>query len=148
MNSSPEFEILKKHLKEKKLRYTREREKILKSIIQMKGHFDAEELYFNIKKQYKNVVLATVYNTLDLLTACGILNRYRFGTDHYRYEKILNKPNHYHLICLNCGKITEFTSNDIAQIEVKISRSRNFLIKNSSLQIFGICNECQKGVVK
>ncbi|RCK77715.1 MAG: Ferric uptake regulation protein FUR [Ignavibacteriae bacterium] len=148
MNTPIEFEILKKHLKERNLRYTREREKILKSVLFMKDHFNAEELYITLKKQYKNVALATVYNTLELLTDCGILNRYRFGTDHYRYEKTLDKPSHYHLICLNCGKITEFNSNDLSQIENIISKKRNFFIKYSSLQIFGICDECQEDSIR
>lgn len=148
MDNSSALETLKKYIKEKRLRFTPERAKILYKVIEMDNHFDIEELYKKLKKTDKKVVLSTVYNTIELLTECGILKKYRFGTDHYRYEKALDKPNHHHLICLSCGKITEFVSKSLDTIENKISKSNNFIIQNSTFQIFGTCNECQKETQK
>lgn len=144
MQNSIEFSILKTYLKNNKLRYTNERERILKAILKLDDHFGAEELFIEIKKSNRNIVLATVYNTLELLTECGLLNRYRFGRDHYRYEKTSKKPQHYHLICLTCGKITEYISNELSILQTQISQSKKFYIKQSSLQIYGVCNKCQK----
>ncbi len=136
-------EKLSLYIKDKNLRNTPERFNILKAIFKTDDHFDAEELFMSLKKKERKISFATVYNTLDLLVKCGIISKYRFGSDHFRYEKSFGKPRHHHLICLQCGDIIEFISNELSETEKKISIQKKFTIKNSTLQIFGTCNNCR-----
>ena len=129
-------------LREKKLRPTKERYLLLEEIMHTGGHFDADELYASLASRGLKASRATVYNTLDLLVECGLISKYRFGEGHSRYEKAFGRPRHDHLICLECGDIIEFVSERLDKIQKEVCEQRKFTIRNSTLQIFGICSKC------
>jgi Fur family transcriptional regulator, ferric uptake regulator len=133
-----------KYLKSGSFRITPERFVILEAVMSYDGHFDADELFFQVKSNGQKVSRATVYNTLDLLQDCGLISKYRFGENHSRYEKAFGRPQHHHLICLECGDIIEFVSDEIETIQQEVCNSNNFKSQSSTLQIFGICSKCQK----
>jgi Fur family ferric uptake transcriptional regulator len=144
MSNNLTFDILNNYIKEKKLRSTPERNRILSEVLMLERHFTAEELYGILKKKKEGFVLATIYNTLDLFVSAGILTKYRLGAERSYYERAIDKPGHHHLICLDCGNIVEFAADTLSDYELKIAKQNNFQIQNSTHQIFGICNKCQK----
>ncbi len=133
-----------KYLKSGSYRITPERFIIMEAVMNYDGHFDADELFFQVKTSGQKVSRATVYNTLDLLQDCGLISKYRFGENHSRYEKAFGRPHHHHLICLECGDIIEFVSDRIEKIQKEVSDENKFKVQTSTLQIFGICSKCQK----
>lgn len=137
-------ETLAVYLKEKRLRTTPERFRILEEVMQGCGHFDADELYTRLRNTGSKISRATVYNSLEVLVSCGIISRYRFGENHSRYEQVLGKPRHDHLICLGCGEIIEFVIDRLGEIEEEVCRENKFKPQHSTLQIFGYCENCQK----
>jgi len=136
-------ETLARYLKEKKLRPTRERFLLLEEIMKTDGHFDADGLFAMLGSKKLKASRATVYNTLELLVECGLISKYRFGDNHARFEKAFGRPRHDHLICLNCGDIIEFVNGDLGTILRDVCEEQNFKLRNSTLQIFGICSKCQ-----
>ncbi len=130
-------------LKERKLRGTPERYKILEEVIKGTGHFDADELHAKLRTRGVEVSRATVYNTLDLFLECGLISKYRFGENHSRYENAFARPRHDHLICLSCGDIIEFVNEKLDKIQEEVCKEKNFRIQNATLQIFGVCSNCQ-----
>ena len=137
-------ETLSHYLVEKKLRPTRERFLLLEEIMKTGGHFDADELFASLSAKGLKASRATVYNTLDLLVDCGLISKYRFGENSCRYEKAFGRPRHDHLICLECGDIIEFVNEKLDKIQKEVCHEKNFQLQNSTLQIFGICSDCQK----
>jgi Fur family ferric uptake transcriptional regulator len=133
-----------KYLKTGSYRITPERNIILEAVMNYDGHFDADELFLQVKTSGQKVSRATVYNTLDLLQECGLISKYRFGENHSRYEKAFGRPHHHHLICMECGDIIEFVSDKIEKIQKEICNENKFKVQTSTLQIFGICSKCQK----
>ncbi|HAP37006.1 MAG TPA: transcriptional repressor [Bacteroidetes bacterium] len=133
-----------KYLKSGNYRITPERFIIMETVMNFDGHFDADELFFQVKTSGQKVSRATVYNTLDLLQDCGLISKYRFGENHSRYEKAFGRPHHHHLICLECGDIIEFVNDLIEKIQKEVSDENKFKIQTSTFQIFGICSKCQK----
>lgn len=136
-------EILSKYLLEHNLRSTRERFALLEEIMQTNGHFDADGLFATLTKKGLKASRATVYNTLDLLVDSGLISRYRFGENISRFEKAFGRPRHDHLICLECGDIIEFVDAKLDRIQKEICEEKKFKLRNSTLQIFGICQNCQ-----
>ena len=65
--------IFSAHLEQRELRKTAERFAILEEIYSRTDHFEAEQLYLDLKDKKINVSRATVYNTLDLLLDCGLV---------------------------------------------------------------------------
>ncbi|MGA9363251.1 MAG: Fur family transcriptional regulator [Bacteroidota bacterium] len=123
-------------------RITPERFQVLEAVLSSKGHFEATELYLKMRSAGKKVSRATVYNTLDLLLKTGFISKYRFAENHSRYEKVFGRPHHHHLICLDCGEITEFVSEKVAAAQSEICREKKFKPQSATFQIFGVCSNC------
>jgi Fur family ferric uptake transcriptional regulator len=87
---------------------------------------------------------ATVYNTLDLLKECGLVSKYRFAENTSRYEKAFGRPQHHHLICLECGDIIEFMNGHLDTLQEEVCSEKDFTQQSSTLQIFGTCSKCRK----
>ena len=129
----------KDYLKNAKHRITPERFEVLDAALDQEGHFGADELFVSMKTNQSHVSRATVYNTLDLLEQCGIVARRNFGDNISRYESSMDRKNHDHLICTNCGQIREFTSSKIQKIVDEISEELGFEPSGYSFNIFGKC---------
>jgi Fur family ferric uptake transcriptional regulator len=134
---------IEKILKEKNLRLTQQRKDIFKEILKTEGHFEIEELVYKLKEKGINASRATVYRTLHLLKDLGLINEVIKRANKTFYEVNL-KEHHDHLICLSCGKIIEFHDDKIEKIQNKICKKFKFKPSYHRLEIFGICEECQK----
>ncbi len=145
MNQEAAHETLGKYLKSKgKLRATPERHAILDAVLQTQGHFDAEGLYYRLISSGMKISKATVYNTLELLQNAGLVSKYRFAEQTSRYEKAFGRPQHHHLICLECGDIIEFVNDRLEEIQAEVCDAKKFRPQSYSLQIFGTCAKCRK----
>jgi len=60
------------------------------------------------------------------------------------FYEVANKEHHDHLICLSCGKIIEFHDEKIESIQNEVCKKYNFKPVYHRLEIFGICEDCQK----
>lgn len=134
---------LRQFLKENNLRFTNERLTILEEIFQFADHFDAEKLFNHIRKHHRHISRATVYRTLDLLSQIGIIKKENLGNDFASYELAFNVPHHDHLICVECGKVIEFSDQLIEDSQKKICQKYNMVMIRHQLQIFGRCKEHQ-----
>jgi len=132
-------------LKQNTLKFTKQRELILKFLYDNDGHFTPEDIYMLIKKAYPdvNIGIATVYRTLTLLENEGIASSISFGTQGKKYELGL-KSHHDHLICSSCGDIIEFFDETIEAQQEKIAKKYNFLMTDHTMKIIGLCEKCQK----
>jgi len=139
------LENFKKLLKQNNLKYTTQRELILKIIYDNSGHFTPEDIYNLIKENHPDVKLgiATIYRTLTLLEDANIVSSISFGTQGKKYEFGL-KEHHDHLVCLECGGIEEFFDDTIEKQQEAIAKKFNFKMTNHVMKITGICEACQK----
>lgn len=132
-------------LAHKNLRMTKPRQAIIEVVFSTKKHFTAEELLGWARRRDKSVSRATVYRTLPLLTESGLVREMDFGQDHKFYDpNYAERPHHNHIICQDCGKIVEFESEKIEQLESDISRQLGFSVRAHRLQIMATCEEFRK----
>lgn len=126
-------------LNSKQLRKTPERFEILNSVMEYKGHFDADSLYQKMEEKGYHVSRATVYNTIELLCSAGIVRKLLFDTHQARYE--LAEKTHSHLVCTQCGEIREI---DLDGIDSRLASMSfmNFSPAYVSTCIYGICESC------
>lgn len=143
------LEQFKKILKESGLKYTKQREIVLKILYHSDTHFTPEALYMEVKRREPslNVGIATVYRTLNLLEESGMVTSLSFGTAGKKFE-LANKPHHDHLICKNCGKIVEFENSIIERQQALIAKEHKFKLTGHLMQLYGICEACNQGKVK
>ncbi len=136
-------EQLKELVKSKGLKYSSQREDILKTLFNSKKHLTPEEIYTEVKKINKNIGLATVYRALSFLESEGLINSISFGVEGKKYE--LNRGEHHdHMICLKCGKIIEFFDERLESLQEIIAQKHDFKLITHELNMYGICSNCQE----
>ena len=132
-------EILKEFLKKGQNRITPERFEVMDSALDYEGHFGADDLYVIMKNKKSRVSRATVYKTLELLVQCDLLSKRNFGDNMTRYESSFKRQIHDHLICMDCGRIVEFTNSALENIPKELSKNLGFKFENYSFNIFARC---------
>ena len=139
MRNEKAAEILRTFLKDGKNRLTPERFEVLDAALDHKGHFGADDLFIQLKNLKSKVSRATVYNTLELLAQCDLLSKRNFGDNLNRYESNFKRQTHDHLICVDCGKIVEFSDARLSKIPKEVSDNLGFEMDSYSFNIFARC---------
>ncbi len=134
-----EFETF---IRRKGLKLTSQRRRILKRVFATHRHFTAEEIHEAFRRGRDDVSRATVYRTLSLLVEGGFLDMLELGGDTKRYEHILGRAHHDHLMCVRCGSVIEFEEERIEALQSEVATRHGFQITSHSLRIFGTCKKC------
>jgi Fur family ferric uptake transcriptional regulator len=132
-------------LKEQGLRLTRQRQILLDLIDQTGEHLDAERLYQMAKERDPKLNRVTVYRTLKMLKAGGLvdeLDLMHYSGDQHYYETRL-KQEHAHVVCLRCGKVEEFFGEPLQKLRKQIESHFGFQILLSRTEVGGYCAHCQ-----
>ncbi|MCK9374332.1 MAG: transcriptional repressor [Sulfuricurvum sp.] len=134
----------KQLLKDNGLKFTIQREVILEMLYSSDEHLTPEALHHLIQEKHPtlNTGIATVYRTLSLLEESEMVTSLSFGAQGKKYE-LGAKDHHDHIICTECGTITEFVDEQIEQRQKKITEDLGFIMQEHSMQIYGICETCQ-----
>ncbi|KIM10510.1 MAG: Fur family transcriptional regulator [Sulfuricurvum sp. PC08-66] len=138
------LEEFKELLRHNGLKYTTQREIILKTLYDNSEHVTPEFLNKLIQEAYPDIKvgIATVYRTLSLLEDAQIVTSLSFGAQGKKYE--LDRQHHHdHMICTMCSKIIEFFDPEIERLQEEIAQKNRFRISDHSMQIYGICESCQ-----
>jgi len=148
-NRTIEYEQLltdfKALLKKNTLKFTIQREVILETLYNSDEHLTPEALHRLIQDKFPELKtgIATVYRTLSLLEDSNMVTSLSFGAQGKKYE-LGAKEHHDHLICTECGSITEFVDEDIEKRQHAIANELGFKMKDHSMQIYGICKNCNQ----
>lgn len=125
------------------MRYSKQKEIVLKTVQESCNHPDAKDIYTKVKKKIPNISLGTVYRNLNNLSDEGLIKKVLLENGNDRYDKTLD--NHNHIFCVSCEKISDvdvlLKNSEICKIESETG----FKITNSNFNIKGICKDCMEG---
>ncbi len=96
------------------LKTTRQRNTIISTFFRLKGHISVEEL---------------------------LVEERRFGDGLARYEGHSEIEHHDHMICLECGVISEFYNPRLEALQEKLAEDNNFEIYRHRLELYGVCKD-------
>jgi Fur family ferric uptake transcriptional regulator len=136
-------EIFLHYIKQKNLKWSRQREIILQQFISTHKHVTTEELYQSVRKKYSDIGYATVHRTLKLLAECGLASEAHFSDRYTRFESKQEDGHHDHLICTQCGRIVEFECEKIEKMQESIARQKGFKVVHHKLELYGVCKQCR-----
>ena len=121
------------------------RDLIVNVFLRQEGHLSADDLVEIMRRDEYKISRATVYRTLQWMVEAGIARKVDFGEGRFRFEHSYRHPRHFHLICKTCNQSFEFLSSDIEALAEEVAVARGFSARQSVLQIYGTCEECQTG---
>lgn len=122
------------------LRMTPQRAEILKVLDGNRTHPSAEEIYARVARKFRGVSFATVYNTLQALTARGELLRVTIDGARDRFDPCTAA--HAHLRCVKCGRIADLKAPRRAPVPA--GKPAGFKVLRYDLQFHGVCPACGK----
>lgn len=113
-----------------------ENEKELASAQDIHGKLRAEE--------DKPPGLTTVYRSLEALVSLGLVQAVDLGDGERRYELVNPGEHHHHVICELCRASMHLDQCLVTDLEAAIRQKYGFEIRSHILEIFGVCEQCQK----
>jgi Fur family ferric uptake transcriptional regulator len=122
-------------------RKTPERYAVLDHIYSETGHFNMDSLYESMNTKNFRVSQAPLYNTMQLLLECNLVQKHQFGKNLSHYERAYNNDYHNHLICIDCGLVEEYKDNDL-KTYIRSKKIKKFMPIHYGLYIYGTCNKC------
>lgn len=98
------------------LKYSKQRESIKNFLVTRYDHPTAETVYLNIRREFPNISLGTVYRNLNLLAEIGEIQKLSPGIGPDRFDG--NPAPHYHFICRHCGCVMDLTVSGLDHINI------------------------------
>lgn len=132
----------REYLQEHRLNTTQQRELIVAYFFKSHEHVSIDELLARVRKRNAKVGYATVYRTLKLLVEAGLAIQRQFGDGQARFE--LAGEHHDHLICTQCGLISEFEDEEIEALQEKVAERFGFEVERHRHELYGRCRDCRQ----
>ncbi|HNQ43937.1 MAG TPA: Fur family transcriptional regulator [Candidatus Cloacimonadota bacterium] len=136
------LDVFRRCLESRGLKLTHSRKSILEAAFDLHEHFDAEQLYDNLKGS--GISLATVYRTIPLLLDAGLIQHALRVAGRDRYEHIYGHPKHIHWVCRKCGAMVETALDLINPSLYTQAASLKFSLEEVNCSLSGLCWKCQK----
>lgn len=123
------------------IKYSRQRESIKNFLTHRYDHPTAETVYENIRLEYPNISLGTVYRNLSLLSELGEIQKISTGIGPDRFDG--NPKPHYHFFCRQCGGVFDLQMENIDHINTIAGASFDGTIEGHITHFYGLCPECK-----
>lgn len=135
------FDIVKA-LKEKDYKVTPQRLAVYDVLKNTKEHPTVEMIYNKLQPLYPTMSLATVYKSLEMFKAIGLVQELNVGEDKFRYDA--NVKSHPHITCTDCGRVDDVYDEMLFNLTEQVSKKTGYQITDQKLYFYGLCPECKQ----
>jgi len=98
-------------------------------------HMTAEDIYRQLLEHGDEIGLATVYRVLTQFEAAGLVLKHNFEGGQAVYE--LDRGGHHdHMVDVDSGRIIEFESAEIEELQRKIATEHGYELEEHSLVLY------------
>jgi len=132
------YENLKEELKNRNIRLSHQRLKILEFIANNRIHPTVDNIYNALHKEIPTLSKTTVYNTLKTLVDADLVKIVNIEENEARYD--IDTDSHGHFKCESCGDVFDFDIDIDSFISDELV---GFKINHRDVYFKGICNNCQ-----
>lgn len=122
------------------MNYSRQREALLTLLKSTRSHPSADWLYENLRKEFPNISLATVYRNLTLLAKNGDIVKIQTSSNKEHFDGFTYRHNHF--VCKKCERIFDVSADGVCELKNQAALELGADIDNYSLVFYGTCSEC------
>ena len=122
------------------VRRSKKRDAILELMRSTRTHPSADWIYQNMREQFPDVSLGTVYRNLNQLREEGIVKSVGVVNGQERFDAF-TVP-HSHFVCNHCGAVIDLPNCVSEEVIAPLSKEYGFLEQSSELHVYGLCSEC------
>lgn len=123
-------------------RHTVQKALTLNAVRSLGNHPTADTVYEQIRKEYPNISLGTVYRNLSSLCEDGMLRHIRMPDTADRYDH--NLTEHYHIECRRCGKVEDVFIPYNDEIDGYAAENTDYSKLSHDIVFFGLCPDCKE----
>lgn len=98
-------------------------------------HMSAEDIYRKLIEADQDVGIATVYRVLTQFETAGLVTRHNFDNGPAVYE-VEREGHHDHMVDVDSGKVVEFHSQEIEELQKRIAKEHGFELVCHSLVLY------------
>ena len=114
---------------------------ILRFLMENRIHPNVDEIYQALLPEQPTLSRTTVYNTLKLLSAAGIIRCIDVGGSHgagwdYSHD------DHAHFLCTCCGSVTDVEFGEY--VPAFPTPPGGYTVQSAEINLRGICPDCHK----
>ena len=118
------------------LKVTQPRKRILDLLEEtVNKHMTADDIYRVLIQAGDDIGLATVYRVLNQFEAAGLVVKHNFEGGQAYYE-LDSGTHHDHMVCIETGKVIEFSNDEIERLQAQIAAEHGYDIEDHSLVIY------------
>lgn len=122
------------------MKYSKQREALLKLLRSTRSHPTANRLYRELQKEFPNISLGTVYRNLAQLSQNGDIMPLNINTEKEHFDGFTHE--HYHFVCNRCGAVIDVDLPDISDLNSEIEKQIGAQVEKCSMSFYGICKSC------
>lgn len=119
---------------------SRQRQRILETLRRTKAHPTAAWVYDELKREFPDLSLGTVYRNLGILRDQGLVRVLQSGSTFDRFDAELLP--HYHFVCETCGAVSDVPMDVFADLEKRAAAAIGCAVSGHRLDFFGVCAAC------
>ena len=122
---------------------SRKRQAILEALCATREHPTAEMLYQQLKPDYPELSLGTVYRNLGVLAEEGLAVSVVRVAGQERYDAT-TEP-HAHFVCRICRRVMAMELPEgMEQVFGSLEQEFNFAAESCAVSVTGVCGDCRK----
>jgi Fur family transcriptional regulator, ferric uptake regulator len=122
-------------------RLTPRRLVVVEVLARHEGHLTGDDILAKVQARHPSTNKTTVYRTLDLLSALGMVAVTDLGSGRLEYE-LLGHP-HHHLICEKCHTRIEVEDSLLEPLRASLLEHYGFVTNLDHFALFGVCPDCR-----
>ncbi len=120
-------------------RKTNQREVILDIVRNTKCHPCVDNIYDEAREIMPRISKGTVYRNIKLLSQAGMVLELSIDHNVLRYDG--STHTHGHLLCENCGAVTDIELTSVSELEQQV-KQQGYKINNTIVEFYGLCTKC------
>ena len=142
MTSMTTMDLLERTIVRSGHRLTAPRRRLLEVMAGLGDHFTADQ----VVAASPAVGRATVFRTLRLMQELAVVCQVVLDDGSVAY-RLGSGAHHHHVVCSECGTVSDFSSHDIEDLVAELGRRTGFEIDSHRIELYGRCRHCRAALV-